>query len=86
MVENEIFLQNDKLIANIFNNYFCKIAKYLSIQKDLCFSEQSSNTCAERVKHSIEKYKDHPSTDCIKDKILNKTNPRFSFNFNLSLI
>ena len=52
--------------------------KKLSVPKD-CFSEdQPSNLRADMVKVSIEKYKDHPSIICIKDKI-SSNNPKFSF-------
>lgn len=39
-VENETILQKDKLIADIFNNYFCNIVKNLSIPKDPSFEDR----------------------------------------------
>ena len=52
-----------------------------SIPKDPCFEDQTSNLRADRVKASIEKYKDHLSIICIKDKISSINNPKFIFNF-----
>ena len=52
-----------------------------SIPKDLCFEGETSNLRADRVKASIEKYKDHLSIICIKDKISSTNNPKFIFNF-----
>ena len=81
LLENGTVLQNGNLIADTFNNCFCDIIKNLSIPKDSYFKEQTSNLYVNRVKGSIEKYKDHPSTVCLIDKILNTNNPKFSFNF-----
>ena len=78
MVENERILQNHKLIANTFNKYFCFIVKNISIPRSLSIEEQTPNSC---VKTSINKYKDHQSTDFVNNKILNISNPKFSFNF-----
>ena len=52
--------RNDKLIACALNKYLCNIFKNLSIPKDPCFEDQTSNSCTDRVKASIVKYKDHP--------------------------
>ena len=56
LVENETILQNNKSITDIFNKYFCNIAKNLSISKDPCFEDQHLNFCVDRVKAAIEKY------------------------------
>ena len=77
-VENEAILQNDKLIVHTFNYYFCNIVKHLSVPKDPCFEDQTSNF---RVKTSIEKCKDHPNIIFSKDKISSINNPKLSFNF-----
>ena len=68
-MENETILQNDKLNADTFKVDFCNIVKNISIPKDPCFEDQTSNLCADRVKASIEKYKYHPSIICIKDTL-----------------
>ena len=52
-----------------------------SIPKDLCFEGETSNLRADRVKASIEKYKDHLSIIYIEDKISSTNNPKFIFNF-----
>ena len=62
-------------------NQLSNIAEDLSIPKDTWFEIQSSNLCADKVKASIEKCKDHPSIICIKDKVSSVNNPNFSFNF-----
>ena len=64
-IKNERILQNNKLIANTFINYFCNIK---NMPKDLYFEEQTSNVCVDRTKASIEKCKDHPSIGYIKEK------------------
>ena len=81
LLENETIFQNDKLIVDTFNKDFCNIVKKLSIPKDPCFEDQTSNIFTDRVKASIKKYKDHPSIICIKDKISSINNSKFSFNF-----
>ena len=34
LVENETITQNNKLIADTFNKYFCNVVKHLSLSKD----------------------------------------------------
>ena len=51
----------------------------LSIPKDACFENQSSTLCADKIKASIEKCKNHPSIICIKDKVSSVNNPNLSF-------
>ena len=52
-----------------------------SIPKDPCFEDQTLNLRADRIKASIEKYKDHLSIICVKDKNSSINNPKFIFNF-----
>ena len=68
-MENQTVLQNNKLAADTFNEYFCYIVKNLYIPKRPCFEDQTSNLCGDRLKASIEKYKDHPSIICINSQI-----------------
>ena len=55
LVENKTIFQNDKLVVDTFNKYFCIFFKKLSIPKDLCFEDQTSNLRADSVKASIKK-------------------------------
>ena len=57
------------------------VKKIYLFQKTLDQIDQISNLRADRVKAFIEKYKNHPSMICIKDKISSIINPKFSFNF-----
>ena len=75
MLENETIVQNDKLIVDTFNKYFCNIVKKnLSIPKTPVLK---INFQIYVLKASIEKYKDHPSIICFEDS----NNPKLSFNF-----
>ena len=63
------------------NRYFCNIVKNLSIPKYLSIEDQTSHLSADSEKVSNEKYKDHSSIICIKNKISSMNNPTFSHNF-----
>ena len=63
------------------NRYFCNIVKNLSFPKYASIEDQTSNLSADSEKVYVEKYKDHSSTICIKNKIASTNNPTFSYNF-----
>lgn len=78
MVENETILQNDKLIADSFNNCFCNIVKNQSVPKDPFFEEQTSNLFEDEVKAlKIQRTSKH---SLHQNKILNTNNLKFTFN------
>lgn len=77
MVENETILQNDKLIADSFNNCFCNIVKNQSVPKDPFFEEQTSNLFEDEVKAlKIQRTSKH---SLHQNKILNTNNLKFTF-------
>ena len=63
------------------NRYFCNIGKNLPIPKYPSIEDQTLYLSPDREKVSVEKYKDHSSKICIKNKISSMNNLTFSFNF-----
>ena len=78
LVENKNIVNDDKIICEIFNSYFVNITDTLPItappESDV---EITSKT--DRVLHSIQKYRNHPSIVRIKENV--GVVDKFEFNF-----
>ena len=73
------FFKTTNLLPILSTSISVILLKKLYIPKDAYSEDQFSNLRADWGKASIEKYKDHPSIICIKDKI-SSNNPKFSFD------
>ncbi len=67
LVENSNILNDERHIAEIFNNYFGNITKNLSIKRwpepnDICIADDD-------VTKSLKKYRNHPSIIKIKQRL-----------------
>ena len=78
LVENENIVNDDKVICEIFNSYFVNITDTLPITA-LPESDVEITSTTDRVLHSIQKYRNHPSIIRIKENV--GIVDKFEFNF-----
>ena len=78
LVENENIIIDDKMICEIFNSYFVNITDTLPITAPPESDVEITST-TDRVLHSIQKYRNHPSIIRIKENI--GVVDKFEFNF-----
>ena len=70
--EYEKLIMNDKKCAEVFNNYFNSVAKELNIAIDQNLLNYAS-MYDDPIKSAVHKYKRHPSSLKIKEKVKNMT-------------
>ena len=78
LVENENIVNDDKMICEIFNSYFVNITDTLPITAPPESDVEITST-TDRVLHSIQKYRNHPSIVRIKENV--GVVDKFEFNF-----
>ena len=76
LLENDELANDNKVVANIFNNYFVRITDSLNI---LTVSENltPTNEISDPLDIALTKYKFHPSVQCIKERV--QVKQRFEF-------
>ena len=82
LIENNVMVNDDKTIAEIFNNFFSNAVKNLNIEYYEHFSFDEYFLCKDTVNEdpilrAIQKYEDHPSI--LKIKEITPKNELFSF-------
>ena len=76
LIENENIISNDKIIAEIFNEYFSNIVKDLNIPE--LANKGTDSDITDSVQNAINKYETHASIIKIKNNLSN--NLSFSFH------
>ena len=74
--ENDELVSDNKVVANIFNNYFVRITDSLNIPT-VSENLTPTNEISDPLDIALTKYKFHPSVQCIKERV--QVKQRFEF-------
>ena len=80
LVENDVMIEDESEIANIFNEYFVNVVKIVGILTEEQTTYSATNQLSE-VEMAIIKYKNHPSIKAITDRMEKLGKPTFNFKF-----
>ena len=82
---NDTILSDDQVVADTFNNYFSNIVKNLLTVTNKNYSKEIANSVNLNLLHPVEaailKFKNHPSLNAIRGKMLKLDNPKFYFEY-----
>ena len=85
LVENDIILSDDQVVADTFNNYCNNIVKNLLNLTNKTFHEKKTNgfnlNLLDSTEAAISKYKNHPSLNTIRGNMSKLDNPNFRFEY-----
>ena len=76
LLENDELVSDNKVVANIFNNYFVRITDSLNIPT-VSENLMPTNEISDPLDIALTKYKFHPSVQCIKERV--QVKQRFEF-------
>ena len=68
LLENDELVSDNKVVANIFNNYFVRITDSLNIPT-VSENLTPTNEISDPLDIALTKYKFHPSVQCIKERV-----------------